>query len=235
MADRLVRLGVGAKRASAAAAPLLDLAGILRDRAIPLGYIGPREANALLERHILESAALDPHLADGPWVDVGSGAGLPGLVLAALRPAVRGLLVEAETKRCRFLREVADELEMPWVEVANERAETLGRGAEREQAQTALARALAPPPVALEFLLPLVAVGGRAVLAAGPSANEALADSRAAATALGGGPPELVELEVPGLGAARWAMIVKKVTSCPERYPRRVGVPARRPLGRGRA
>ncbi len=115
-----------------------------------------------------------------------------------------------------------------------DRAEDVARRAEhRERYGTAVARALAPPPIALEYLLPLVRVGGRALIAAGPGVSDDVGRASEAGRLLGGGRPELMGLEVPGLDAERWAMIVEKEEACPERYPRRVGVPARRPLGGG--
>lgn len=212
---------------------LLELADLLGEEAVPLGLLGPGEGDRLVSRHLLESAALLPYLdPEGPWIDVGSGAGLPGLVLAVLGRA-RVLLLDAERRRTQFLRRAARRLAVE-ISVEQGRAEELGRAAEhREVYRAAVARALAPPPVALEYLLPLVQVGGRAVIAAGPGVHESVGPAEAAARELGGAPPRLVAVEVPGLEAERWAMIVTKEAACSERYPRRVGVPARRPLGGG--
>lgn len=212
---------------------LVDLHNVLAEEAIPNGLLGPAEADRLIPRHLLESAALLPHLAPaGPCIDVGSGAGLPGLVLSILgrRPVT---VLDSDRRRTRFSERAARRLSLD-VAVERGRAEELGRLAEhRERYSSAVARALAPPRVALEYLLPFVRVGGRAVLAVGPSAADELAQAEDAACCLGGGRPSLVRLEVPGLEGERWAMIVEKNGACPERYPRRVGVPARRPLGGG--
>ncbi|HVE92654.1 MAG TPA: 16S rRNA (guanine(527)-N(7))-methyltransferase RsmG [Actinomycetota bacterium] len=206
---------------------LAQFVQLLADWAIPLGFMGPREEPKLLDRHIAESAALLEHVADGPVVDVGSGAGLPGIVIAIWRR--EGVLLEAERRRAEFLRRVVSELSLGWHVVAD-RAEAVGRDeATRSTFTTAVARALAPPAVALELLMPLVKVGGRAVLMAGPSALE---DPNLAWVAheLGGETPQTVRLQVTGGPGPAWAIIVDKSSDTPDRYPRRTGVPLRRPL-----
>ncbi len=214
-----------------AADRLARLAAFLEGPGVERGILGPAEGPRILTRHILESAALFPLVGrEGELVDVGSGAGLPGLVLAAL--GCRTTLVDSEQKKVRFLEEAATSAGLA-VEVVWGRAEDLGRDPERrEHFGTAVARALAPPPVALELLLPLVRPGGAAILAVGPAAvtPEALAAAAAAAAQLGGGEILRESLAVPGLDAARWAVIVPKTDTCPVRFPRRAGVPARRPL-----
>jgi 16S rRNA (guanine527-N7)-methyltransferase len=146
----------------------------------------------------------------GPVVDVGSGGGSPGIPLAAARADRDVTLLEAERRKCAFLERWAP---------PNARA-VWGRAEEQppEAWGVALAKALAPPPVALEWCLPLVGVGGAAVLWTGPTADlEAVA--RAAAL-LGGGEPE----ERDGL------VVVPKVAPTPAGFPRRVGVARKRPL-----
>jgi 16S rRNA (guanine527-N7)-methyltransferase len=148
----------------------------------------------------------------GRIVDVGSGGGAPGIPLAAALPDRLVTLLEANARKCAFLREVAREL--PNVEVVQGRAEEQ----DTEQYGVAVAKALAAPPVAAEWCLPLVAIGGAAVLLVGPSAD-AEAVSRVSER-LGGGPAE----QLPGL------LVLQKLAPTPPGFPRRPGVAKKRPL-----
>lgn len=222
-------------------------ARLLDEVALPRGYLGPSEDSKLLVRHIGESLTIAGALpAEGVVIDVGSGAGLPGLPLAAL-----GLhdvvLVEPVARRSAFLRRAVHEMSIG-VRVVAERAEVAARSELRDSADVAVARALAPPEVVLELTLPFVKPGGSAVILVGqpddpvswvPAARGEGAAARqpappalmAVAHELGGADPTLSRFEVPGGEAALWVMIVAKSRSTPEGYPRRPGIPRRRPLG----
>ncbi|HEY7198150.1 MAG TPA: RsmG family class I SAM-dependent methyltransferase [Gaiellaceae bacterium] len=171
--------------------------------------------------HVAGALAAVDLLERGPVVDVGSGGGSPGIPLAAARPDLEFVLLEATAKKCRFLEEHAAAFAN--AEVVCARAEDHARGAGRDAYGTAVARALAPPAVALEWCLPLVLVGGRCVLYAG-AVEEPL---EAVAAAVGGGRPELVP--VPG-SERRALVVVPKVEPTPERFPRRPGAARKRPL-----
>jgi 16S rRNA (guanine527-N7)-methyltransferase len=164
--------------------------------------------------HVDESlAALDVvRQFEGPIVDVGSGGGAPGLPLAAALPDREVTLLEANGWKCSFLREVA--VDFPNVTVVQGRAE------EQETARfgVAVAKALAAPPVAAEWCLPLVPPGGAVVLYVGPSAD--LDAAGRVAERLGGGPAE----QLPGL------LVLHKVAPTPPGFPRRPGVAKKRPL-----
>jgi 16S rRNA (guanine527-N7)-methyltransferase len=149
---------------------------------------------------------------EGPIVDVGSGGGAPGIPLAAALPDRQVTLLEANGRKCAFLREAA--LEFPNVTVVQGRAEEQ----ETDSCGVALAKALAPPQVAAEWCLPLVAPGGATVLFVGPSADVA-AVSRVAER-LGSGPAE----QLAGL------LVLHKVAATPPGFPRRPGLAKKRPL-----
>jgi 16S rRNA (guanine527-N7)-methyltransferase len=172
--------------------------------------------------HVDDPLAAADLLDDGPVVDVGSGGGSPGLALAAARPELHFDLLESQRRRCAFLEDVARPF--PNVTVVCGRAEEHARGPGREAYGAAVAQALASPPVAAEWCLPLVRVGGRLVLFAGDADLERVA---AVARELGGGAPRAVPLA----GAARRQLLVfAKVASTPERFPRRPGLARKRPL-----
>jgi 16S rRNA (guanine527-N7)-methyltransferase len=179
----------------------------------------PAEARRVLVDDALFSAEL---VEEGPVVDVGSGGGSPGIPVALARPDLRVDLLEAQRRKCDFLESVARDL--PNVSVLCGRAEEHGRGAGRDAYGTALAQALAPAPVALEWCLPLVREGGRVILLAG---EVDLAVAAAVSAAVGGGAPDLVPL--PG-SERRGLLVVPKVDATPERFPRRPGTARKRPL-----
>jgi 16S rRNA (guanine527-N7)-methyltransferase len=157
-------------------------------------------------------------------IDIGSGGGLPAVPLALAMPQVQFTLLEANTRKCAFLERVAATLNLTNVVVAAGRAEELGhRPALREQFDRAISRAAAPPAVLLELALPFVRPGGDLVAQVSPVDPHLL---EPAARVLGGGPPRL---ERPGDGSGT-LLLVPKLGPTPADYPRRTGVPNRKPL-----
>jgi 16S rRNA (guanine527-N7)-methyltransferase len=191
--------------------------------ATPIGVTAVRDPADAASRHVVEALAGLPAVdaaPDGPLVDVGSGGGLPGLVLAIARPQRRVHLIEATGRKAGFIAAAAAELALD-VEVHAERSEDVARGPLRDTFACVVARALAPPPIAVELCLPLCRPGGRLVLWSREPADAALAQ---AAAELAG------EVRTPECAGV---LIVGKLGATPERFPRRPGVAAKRPLGRG--
>jgi len=184
-----------------------------------------------VEKHALDALLGAPLLPAGPLVDVGSGGGVPGLVLAIVAPERPVLLVEAVRKKTAFLEDAVRALALERVAVRWGRAEEVGREPERREAFAgATVRAVGPVAACLELTLPLVRVGGAAVLYRGPAEADAEdAAAAAAAPLLGGGAPVAHARTLPS-GAARRLVVVPKEGPTPERFPRRPGVPAKRPL-----
>ncbi|MBR3740351.1 MAG: 16S rRNA (guanine(527)-N(7))-methyltransferase RsmG [Clostridia bacterium] len=191
----------------------------------------------MAERHFLDSLLpltkeeLFP--AGISLIDVGTGAGFPGLALAIARPDCRVTLLEAMQKRCQFLQAVCDELGLANARVIQNRAEVSGREPEyRELYDRAVARAVAPLNVLCEYLLPFVKNGGLALCWKGPAAEEELPDGSFAAKVLGGEMGEIIELPC---GDTRHVIVpVKKQTETLPQYPRKNGIPAKRPLKNGK-
>jgi 16S rRNA (guanine527-N7)-methyltransferase len=176
-------------------------------------------------RHLEESARLLAQAAPAPGsrvVDIGAGGGVPGLVIAILRPDLEVALVESDRRKAGFLLHAAVACDCPRVAVICRRAEEVGRDpAHRGAYDLAISRATARAPVLCELALPLLRVGGRLLALVADAEGEARA-AAAAASACGGGTPAPV---------AAGVLEVTKVAPTPERFPRRVGIPARRPLG----
>jgi len=173
--------------------------------------------------HILDSLTIVPYVR-APYVDVGSGAGLPGIPVAMVT-GVRTTLVEATSKKAAFLRGAIAELSLD-AEVAAARAEDAGRKPElREQFATATARAIASAPTALELTAPLLAVGGLAILQRGSIDDSERTALEGAALMLGCA----VDAEV-ALEGERRLILVRKTSPTSGRFPRRPGIPEKRPL-----
>lgn len=183
-------------------------------------------------RHFLDSLA-PPALAllqsRQQVVDVGTGAGFPGLVLAIARPEVHFTLLDSLQKRVAFLQRVVDALEIPNVRCVAARAEDAARTDLRERFDFALSRAVAALPVLLEYTLPYVRVGGSTLCWKGPSAAQELSESSRALQTLGGGECELLSYSPDAL--REYAILrVRHIRSCPSQYPRKAGIPTRKPL-----
>jgi 16S rRNA (guanine527-N7)-methyltransferase len=176
-----------------------------------------------------DSRVLLEHLGEAKTVvDVGSGGGLPGLPLKILRPDLRLTLVESDQAKAAFLVRACATLGLDDVEVLARRAEEVGQDPRyREVFDVAVARALAPMPVLVELCLPLVRVGGR--LLAQKTEHEDVARAATAIETLGGALNRVVAAPS-GARRSGTVVIVDKVASTPPTYPRRPGVPARKPL-----
>ncbi len=186
-------------------------------------------------RHFLDSLSCLQVLTDlSPEVrciDIGAGAGFPGLPLKIIRPQLRLTLVESTGKKVRFLEHVVRKLGLHGVELIKGRAEELGRRPDRRESyDVALARAVAQLPVLLEYALPLLKLGGVFVAQKGMEIEDEVEDARPAMGILGGRIKEVKTVQLPGIEAPRHLVVVEKVAPTPQKYPRRVGLPGKRPL-----
>jgi 16S rRNA (guanine527-N7)-methyltransferase len=187
--------------------------------------------SCLLALPHIDGRPLAAWLASSPKaVDIGAGAGLPGLALKIVWPGLRLTLLEATGKKCRFMQHVVDTLALQQVTVVQARAEDFGQRAGRMAFDLALARAVARLPTLLEYGLPLLKRGGWFVIQKGRAPQEELAQSRLALQTLGGSLHDSLPVTVPGLEAERWLVIVAKAAQTPAAYPRRAGLPERQPI-----
>lgn len=193
-----------------------------------------RELELIQRRHFLDSmtcATVTGDLNGRSLIDVGTGAGFPGLPLKILYPRLQLALVESVQKKARFLEIVVNELGLAGVRVLSERAERLGQqAAYRGQFDWAVARGVAEMRVLVEYLLPFCRVGGHMLAQKGEGAAGETAAAAAAIATLGGASPQLHPIQLPGHHETHYLVVVEKVAPTPPRYPRRPGVPARRPL-----
>lgn len=185
-------------------------------------------------KHFLDSLSclkVMPLKGEPRLIDVGTGAGLPGLPLKIVCPAIRLTLVESIRKKAEFCKHIIETLGLTGVEVVHNRAETLGQSEQhRASYDWAVARAVAIAPVLLEYLLPLLKLNGLAVLQKGSTGPEEIQSAGQALAILGGEVLQMAPVELPKVTETRYLILVRKCAATPDKYPRRPGMPAKRPL-----
>lgn len=193
-----------------------------------------RDREGIRTKHFLDSLSCILAFRDRPperLIDIGTGAGFPGIPLKIIYPRMKLTLVESVGKKLEFCRHIVQTLELEDVTLLQARAEELGQDrAHREKYDWAVARAVANLPVLAEYLLPLVALGGKMLAQKGETAHAEAVAAEKAIRVLGGELQQVIPVLVPGIAEERYLVVVDKVASTPPGYPRRVGLPARRPI-----
>lgn len=187
-------------------------------------------------RHFLDSLSallpIPPEVrSGGRIIDVATGAGFPGLPLKIALPELHLTLVDSVGKKITFLQHLLDTLDIPDVQLLQDRAETLAHDpGHRESYDVALARGLAPLPVLAELTLPFCKPGGIVAAHKKGDISRELEDAQNAITTLGGKLANVHPVHLPGLEDNRAIVVLQKNTPTPARYPRRPGIPKKRPL-----
>ena len=164
-------------------------------------------------------------------IDIGCGAGFPGIPIKILLPKVKLTLVDSVQKKTVFCEHILNILSLDNVIVVTSRAEELGQNSLfREQFDNAIARAVAPLPILVEYLLPLVKVGGFAIAQKSRDVEHEIQDATPAINELGGEVIETREINIPDSIVERYLVLIKKISPTIKKYPRRPGIPAKRPI-----
>lgn len=164
-------------------------------------------------------------------IDVGTGAGFPGIPLKIFYPGLHLTLLEATAKKVRFLEHMVELLKLENVIILHERAETLGQDAQhRERYDWVVARAVAEMPILAEYLLPLAKVSGRVLAQKGENAPAEVQRGEFAIKTFGGHIRQLIPIGLRGLAETRYLVLIDKVASTPSNYPRRPGMPTKKPV-----
>ncbi|MFQ5578170.1 MAG: 16S rRNA (guanine(527)-N(7))-methyltransferase RsmG [Anaerolineae bacterium] len=198
-----------------------------------INLTGITARDEVITKHFLDSLSCLQAIPTLPQrvVDVGSGPGLPGLALKIARPHIQLTLVEATGKKVAFLQQVLSLLALNDITVLHSRAETAGRDpAHRAQYQLAVARAVAPLRVLAEYMLPLLQVRGLMLAQKGTDPSVEVAAAANALGILGGRHRQTLPVSVPNLNAARHLVLIEKTRPTPRAYPRKPGLPAKKPI-----
>jgi len=193
-----------------------------------------RDKEAIRVKHFLDSMTCLLAMRESVpnrLIDVGTGAGFPGIPLKLIYPNLRLTLVESVSKKADFCQHVVNVLCLDGVEVLTARAEEVGQApAHRQQYDWAVARAVATLPVLVEYLLPLVKIGGHALAQKGESAHAEAQTAEHAMQLLGGRLRQILPVTLPGVADERYLVVIDKVAATPPAYPRRTGAPAKNPI-----
>ncbi len=192
------------------------------------------EFDAVRVRHFLDSLTIlkaVPMTSGLRVIDVGTGAGFPGLPLRMVCPDIHLTLLEATGKKIAFLQHMINLLQLTGVTTLNARAEDAAHDEHQRAAyDVVLARAVARLPSLLEYLLPFAKIGGLCVAMKGRSAHDEASDSIHALTVLGGRIRSIETFHLPGVDEPHHLVIIEKIDHTPRDYPRKPGIPTRKPL-----
>jgi 16S rRNA (guanine527-N7)-methyltransferase len=193
-----------------------------------------RDSESIRTKHFLDSySCVLAWKATPPQrlVDIGTGAGFPGIPLKIIYPNTQVTLVESVGKKAIFCQHVIRVLGLEGIEVVQSRAEDFGQKPEhRESYDWAVARAVANMSILSEYLLPLLKVGGHMLAQKGESAHAEAHAAEKAMKLMGGKLKQLIPVHLPGIPEDRYLVVVDKVAATPKNYPRKAGIPAKTPL-----
>jgi 16S rRNA (guanine527-N7)-methyltransferase len=193
-----------------------------------------RDPESIRTKHFLDSLSCILAWKASPpahLIDVGTGAGFPGIPLKLLYPGLKLTLVESVSKKAAFCRHIVEVLRLEQVDVIHARAEDLGRDPDhRETYDWAVARAVANLNVLSEYLIPFVKVGGTILAQKGESGPAEAQSAEGAMHLMGGKLRQLIPVNLPGVADDRYLILIDKVAATPPKYPRKPGIPAKQPL-----
>lgn len=190
------------------------------------------EDDDVIDKHFIDSLTISQYIEDNESViDVGTGAGFPGIPLKIARDSLKIDLLDSLNKRVNFLNEVINKLKLKKITTIHSRAEDeASRKEKRESYDIAVSRAVANLPILLEYLLPFVKLGGKCICMKGINANEEVSNSAKALKELGGEIEDIKKLQLPNTDATRNIIIVRKVINTPKNYPRKAGTATKNPI-----
>jgi len=185
-------------------------------------------------KHFLDSiACITDEIEDSniKIIDVGTGAGFPGLPIKILYNNISLTLLDSLNKRINFLQEVVEKLELENVTCIHGRAEDFGKDSNhREHYDITVSRAVADLSILAEYCLPFVKIGGYFISQKSKKVNEEVESADKALEVLGGKVEKIIPIKVPNLDAERYLVVIKKIKETPEKYPRRSGMPQKKPI-----
>ncbi len=190
------------------------------------------EPDEIILKHFVDSLTISKYISDGTRVvDVGTGAGFPGIPLKIYRQDIEITLLDSLQKRINFLDEVIRELNLEKIETVHSRVEDFGKDKKyREKFDIATSRAVANLATLSEYLLPLVKVGGKVISMKGSLIEEELEHSKNAIKILGGKVEKVDEFDLPNSDISRNIILINKIKETPNKYPRKAGEPSKKPL-----
>ena len=190
------------------------------------------EPNDIILKHFIDSLTIYKDIKDGlSVVDVGTGAGFPGIPLAIMNESLKITLVDSLNKRLIFLQEVINELNLKNVELVHARAEEFGQNKKyREKFDVATSRAVANLSTLSEYLIPLVKLNGKIVCMKASEVEEEIEQAKKAINVLGGTIKNIEKFNLPQSDIGRTIVTIEKIKNTPAKYPRKAGTPSKEPI-----
>lgn len=199
-----------------------------------MNLTGITEFDEVMQKHFVDSVAAAKYVEMekvNSLIDIGTGAGFPGIPLKIVYPHLQVTLLDSLNKRIKFLDEVVDNLGLTGIETVHGRAEDAAKKAEyREQFDLSVSRAVANLASLTEYCLPFVKVGGKFVSYKSVAVDEEIVQSKKAVYVLGGEIGKVEKFNLPGSDMERALVMVEKKRSTPKKYPRKAGMPTKEPL-----
>lgn len=209
-----------------------DYMNILLDWNNKINLTAITEPNEIILKHFVDSITILKEIKDNSKiVDVGTGAGFPGIPLKIANETFEITLLDSLNKRINFLNEVINKLELKNINSIHSRVEEAGQNKQyREKFDVATSRAVAPLNILVEYMLPLVKVGGICICMKGSDIEEELENSKKAIDILGGKIEKVEKFTLANTDMKRNIIIIRKIKETPSKYPRKAGTPSREPL-----
>lgn len=190
------------------------------------------EPKEIILKHFIDSLTIIKHIEQNKTViDIGTGAGFPGIPIKIMREDIDVVLLDSLNKRINFLNEVIKELKLKNINTVHARIEEYAKNKQfREKYDIATSRAVANLTTLSEYMLPMIAVKGMAICMKGPEVNEEISKSKNSIKLLGGEISKMEEFTLPKSDNKRNLILVKKIKQTPSKYPRKPGIPSKEPL-----
>ena len=190
------------------------------------------EPKEIILKHFIDSITINNYIEEEEKViDVGTGAGFPGIPLKISKPEIQVELLDSLNKRINFLNIIIEKLELKNIKATHARVEEFAKNKNnREKYDVATSRAVANLNVLVEYLLPLVKVGGKCICMKGPNIEEEINGSKKAIEVLGGKIEKVEEFNLPDTDMKRTIIIIRKIKNTPAKYPRKPGTPSKEPI-----
>lgn len=209
-----------------------DFMNLLIEKNKVMNLTGITEPKEVILKHFIDSLTVLKYINENDnIIDVGTGAGFPGIPLKIAENSLEITLLDSLNKRINFLNEVIEKINLNKVKTIHGRAEDFGQDFKyREKYDVAVSRAVAPLNVLLEYMLPFVKVGGKCICMKGSNCDEEIENSRKAIEILGGKIEKIKKFNLPNSDNNRTIFIIKKVQKMSRQYPRKAGIPTKNPL-----
>lgn len=186
----------------------------------------------IIKKHFIDCLTINKYLEkESKLIDVGTGAGFPGVPIKIVNPDCEVVLLDSLNKRLNFLNDVIEKNHLKNITTVHFRAEEAGKNKKyREKFDIATSRAVAPLNILVEYLLPFVKIGGKCICMKGSNAKDEIENSKKAINLLGGEIETIEEFCLPDTDIGRTIIVINKILKTPEKYPRKAGTPSKEPI-----